>query len=1100
MPKRQDIKIILVIGSGPIIIGQACEFDYSGTQACKVLKQEGYKVVLINSNPATIMTDPETADEIYIEPIIPEVIKKIILKEKVDAVLPTIGGQTSLNVTVKIAEDNFFEKHNIKVIGADIKAIKKAEDRQAFKQAMTEIGCKMVEAFYVYNLEEAMKVIEKIEFPVVVRASFTLGGAGGAVAYNMKEYKQIVSEGISVSMINEVVVERSIAGWKEYELEVMKDVKDNVVIICSIENVDPIGIHTGDSITVAPQQTLSDVEYQKLRNMSIDIIRKIGVSTGGANVQFAVHPITNDIRVIEMNPRVSRSSALASKATGFPIAKIAAKLAVGYELNEILNDITQVTISCFEPTIDYVVTKIPKFAFEKFKTASPYLSVQMKSVGETMALGRTFKESFQKAIRGLESNRFGFDGIYFSYEHLKDCKTLKDVKEFVENQKIYCLENIKNEVKQGHFNRIFYIKDLFFLGVSTEEIYKLCKIDKWFLYQLKAIFDKELHNWGNNLNNIAKEELISLKSYGFSDVQLAYFFLVSEKEIRKYRENLSVFPSYKSVDTCAGEFQAFTPYYYSTYDEEDEFVLLKDNKKTIVILGGGPNRIGQGIEFDYMCVQASLELIKLGYRTVMINSNPETVSTDYDVSSLLFFEPLTKEDTLNVIERVKSDGVIIHFGGQTPLNLCKSFEEHNVPILGTSFKTIRIVEDRENFTQILDTLSYQQPENAIAKNENDLPNIIKKIGYPLLVRPSYVLGGRAMEIVYSDKELYEFYKIANKASVGNPVLIDKYIENAKEIDVDLICDGTNVVICGIMEHIEEAGIHSGDSACILPPQSISDKIIQQIEEQSKVIALKLKVIGLMNIQFALKNEELFFLEANPRGSRTIPFVSKASGIAWVKTAVKVIVGGKLSKKDLENGFNQEEAFTAVKEAIIPFDRFPNEDIILGPEMKSTGEVMGVGRNIYEAFYKAEAAGGISLPVKGGVLISIKTKDAEAIIPACETLVEMGFNIYATEGTLLFLTRHGIKGERVFKLGEGRPDVRDKIIDNKINLIFNTPKGREAKESDKYIRLLAKDNKIKVFTNIGAIIICVNAIKELKKHKEMEIYSINNIHKSLNKNK
>lgn len=1094
MPLDQSIKSILVIGSGPIIIGQACEFDYSGTQACRVLKENGLKVTLINSNPATIMTDSDTANEIYIEPIIPEVIEKICLKEKIDSVLPTVGGQTGLNVVVKVAKTGFFEKNGIQIIGADIHAIKKAEDRNEFKKVISELGYKMSDAYYIYNLEEAMNALKNLSFPIIIRASYTLGGSGGSVAKNIDEYKTLIEKGLSLSMINEVVVEKSILGWKEYELEVMKDSQDNVVIICSIENIDPIGIHTGDSITVAPQQTLSDKEYQQLRDMSIAIIKKIGVTTGGANIQFAIHPETREVLVIEMNPRVSRSSALASKATGFPIAKIAAKLAIGYSLDEIPNDITRSTPASFEPTLDYVVTKIPKFAFEKFISASPYLGIQMKSVGETMAIGRSFRESIQKAIRGLEVKRYGFDGICFSYDKIKSLGN-QALQNFIKTQKEKDIDLIKKNVFEGHYQRIFYLKDLFFLKLSVGDIYNLCQIDHWFLQELKAIFDLERYYWKRPLEQVSKDDIRLLKENGFSDVQLSYIFDRSEDEIREWRKKLEILPVYKIVDTCAGEFEAQTPYYYSSYDEENELHSHHSKKEKIIIIGGGPNRIGQGIEFDYMCVHASKTLRKMGYESVIINSNPETVSTDYDTSDLLFFEPLTLEDTLNIIEAIKPIGIIVHYGGQTPLNLAKAYTRMGVKILGTSFHSIKITEDRKSFKNILQKLNFLQPVNDTVVSIQEAKKTCTTIGYPVLLRPSFVLGGARMRIVYDEEELNDYFNQTIEDSDEYPVLIDKYLENAIEVDVDLISDGEHVVICGIMEHIEAAGVHSGDSACILPPQSLPKSILNKIIKQSTEIALELEVKGPMNIQFAIKQDNLFFIEVNPRGSRTLPFVSKSTGIPWVQLATKVTVGKHLTSKDISLSFpNLLLDYVCVKEAVLPFDKFPNEDTILSPEMKSTGEVMGIGKNKAEAFYKSQIASDSYLPKEGGVLISIKTKKAEAILDSCRILSELGFTLYATEGTYHFLKNHKILSKFVYKLGEGKPDIRDFIIDGKIHLIYNTPIGKEGKISDHYIRLLAKQYKISIYTETNAMIICSQAIKEYSS-RNFEHYSL----KSFNRN-
>ncbi len=1062
MAKQKTFKKILVIGSGPIIIGQACEFDYSGTQACQALREEGYKTVLVNSNPATIMTDKETADQIYIEPITPKTIKKIIKKEKIEAVLPTIGGQTSLNVVVSIAEEGFFEENDVLIIGADIKAIKKAEDRKLFRSTIYELGYKMAESFLVENLEEAKEKMGEINFPAIIRTSFTLGGTGGAIAYNLEEYSKIIEKAFSISANQKVQVERSLLGWKEFEFEVMKDQADNVVIICSIENINPMGVHTGDSITVAPQQTLSDKEYQELRNMTIAIIRKIGVSTGGANVQFAVNPDTKEVLVIEMNPRVSRSSALASKATGFPIAKIAAKLAVGLNLDEIPNDITKSTPACFEPTIDYVVTKMPKFAFEKFSATKPFLGVQMKSVGETMAIGRTFKESFQKAVRGLEINKSGFDGEVFSYKNIVGM-SLREIGAYAKKNKNQ-LKEIKYKITQSHYQLIYYIKDLFFWKLEVDEIYKISRIDIWFLYQLKRIFDLEKNYWHKKINKLEKSDWLELKQAGFSNAQLSIVLNTSEENIEAVLKEQGIAVQYKIVDTCAGEFPAYTPYFYSTYDEENELKLINPDKKRVLIIGCGPNRIGQGIEFDYMCVKAALKIKQLGYEVIMVNSNPETVSTDYNVSDYLFFEPITKEDTLNIINQIKPLGVIVHFGGQTPLNLVDQFEKYKIPILGTSIESIKTCENRESFRKILNELGLKQPQSETAIDLSNALAIAKKIGYPVLVRPSYVLGGRGMKIIYDEKEFGSIFNEAKAISISkdNPILIDKYLEKGVELDVDLVCDGSEVLICGIMEHIERVGIHSGDSASVLPPQNISPEILEELIAQSKKIALRLQVIGLMNIQFAIKDNEVYFIEANPRGSRTVPFIAKATNVAWVDIAAKVMLGEKFSPEDKEKCFTKKKlSYVTVKEAVLPFDKFENEDIILGPEMKSTGEVMGIGKNLPEAFYKAQIGAKNILPKTGGVLISTHERD-DRLVVACKKILSMGFTIYATTGTSNFLKEHGIENQFINKLGEGRPNIKDAIINGEIKLIFNTPSGKDAELSDTYIRLLAKQYNISVF--------------------------------------
>jgi len=1077
MPKRTDLNSILVIGAGPIIIGQGCEFDYSGTQACKALKEEGYKVILVNSNPATIMTDPDTADKTYIEPVTPDVIKKIIRLEKPDAILPTIGGQTGLNAVVRISDSGFLQKYKVELIGADIKAIKKAEDRREFREAMTRIGLKTARSGYARSLEQALDVCKEISFPLILRPSYTLGGTGGSIAYNFEEFKDLTQKALQHSM-NGVMIEQSLWGWKEFELEVMKDSVDNVIIICSIENIDPMGIHTGDSITVAPQQTLSDKEYQHLRDMAIKIIREIGVSTGGSNIQFAVNPDNREVLVIEMNPRVSRSSALASKATGFPIAKIAAKLAVGYRLDEIPNDITGSTPSSFEPSMDYVVTKMPRFAFEKFKSSSTQLGVQMKSVGETMSIGRTFKESFQKAIRGLEIKKSGFDGIYFSYQRILESKRKSiNLKEMIQKISKRHVERIRYQVKSSH-DKIFYIKDAFYINITIDEIHELTKIDSWFLFNLFEIYHLEQETLGKKLSELSKEDFLHLKGNGFSDEQIAYMTESTEEDVASYRMKMDVLPVFKMVDTCAAEFEAKTPYYYSTYDEEDESV--SSQRERIMILGGGPNRIGQGIEFDYMCVQASFALQELGYETIMVNSNPETVSTDYDVSNVLFFDPLTYEDVMAIIKSVNPKGVIVQLGGQTPLNLSQRLAKENVPILGTSARSTALAEDRDQFKKILDHYGFKQPSNDITFTAPEAVKIAKRIGYPVVVRPSYVLGGRAMEIVFDNDDLKKYLQLAIEASPDQPILIDKYLERAVEVDVDLICDGEEVIICGIMEHIEEAGVHSGDSACVIPSQNISGEMLDQIKLQATKMALALEIKGLMNVQFAIQNNSLYFLEVNPRGSRTVPFVSKATGIPWINYAVKIMADKKI--KDLEIKISNMP-YVAVKEAVFPFDKFPNEDTVLGPEMKSTGEVMGLGSNIGQAYYKAQLGAGTPLPKSGGVLVTVKTKDYPDIIMACKILIKMNFKLYATEGTRKYLAQNNIPSEFVYKYGEGRPDIRDKILNKYINLIFNTPIGKKEKQTDIYIRLLAKEHRIPIMTTVPGMAAAAKAISEIGKQDQ-----------------
>ncbi len=1069
MPKRTDINKILLIGSGPIIIGQACEFDYSGTQACKALKEEGYKIVLVNSNPATIMTDPEFADATYIEPITVEIVERIIDKERPDALLPTMGGQTALNMAVALSEKGLLKKYNLELIGASYEAIHKAENREAFRQAIWRIGLNTPESFYARTTFEAEHALNLIGFPVIVRPSYTMGGSGGNIAYNREEFEDYVEWGLKASPVGEILVERSILGWKEYELEVMRDIKDNVVIVCSIENFDPMGIHTGDSITVAPAQTLTDKEYQVMRDAAIAIIREIGVDTGGSNIQFGVNPKDGDLVVIEMNPRVSRSSALASKATGFPIAKIAAKLAVGYTLDEIKNDITKVTPVSFEPTIDYVVVKIPRFAFEKFPNTDTTLTTQMKSVGEAMAIGRTFKESMQKAIRSLEIDSYGFEeGIYE-----------KDIT--AEKKRDIVVEKLKTP----NWERIWFIADAIRSGMGTEEIGSLTGIDPWFINNIREIVEIEAELQGSRVYGFkgSSENLMTprsldpyllrrAKEYGFSDVRIAGLIGKDEDQIRALRSGLKITPSYKRVDTCGAEFEAYTPYLYSTYESECESG--PTNRKKVMILGGGPNRIGQGIEFDYCCVHGAFALREEGYETIMVNCNPETVSTDYDTSDRLYFEPLTKEDVLNIIDTERPDGVVIQFGGQTPLKLAVPLERAGVKILGTPPDSIDMAEDRERFKALVDRLKLRQPESGIARSTDEAVSIAGKISYPLLVRPSYVLGGRAMEIVYSENNLREYMIRAVKASPEHPVLIDKYLEDAIEVDVDAISDGFDTVIGGIMEHIEEAGVHSGDSACVLPPFSLDEGIINEIRRQTHALSGGLNVVGLMNVQFAVKDGEVFILEVNPRASRTIPFVSKTTGIPLAKLAMKVMIGRRL--KDL--GISEEKmvGHIAVKEAVFPFNKFKGVDTILGPEMKSTGEVMGIDDNFGSAFLKAQAAAGVLLPSRGRVFISVKDSDKPKIVPAAKLLAAMGFSISATKGTALFLEGNGIEVSSVNKVKEGRPHIVDHTKNGEIALIINTV-GDKISQSDSYsIRRSAITESIPYFTTIGGANAAVKGIE------------------------
>jgi len=1028
MPKRTDIKKILLIGSGPIIISQACEFDYSGTQACKALREDGYEIVLINSNPATIMTDPEMAQYTYVEPITPEAVAKIIRRERPDALLPTLGGQTALNVAVKVAEMGILEEFGVEMIGANASVIKKAEDRQLFRDAMANINLRVPESVIVDNLSEAETFAHKIGYPVIVRPSFTLGGTGGGVAYNREELLDQTQRGLDASMIRSVMLEESVLGWKEFELEVMRDYMDNVVIICSIENMDAMGVHTGDSITVAPAQTLTDREYQMMRDASIAILREIGVETGGSNVQFAINPENGDMVVIEMNPRVSRSSALASKATGFPIAKIAAKLAVGYSLDEIANDITRETKASFEPTIDYCVVKVPRFTFEKFPRTDDILSTAMKSVGETMAIGRTFKEAIQKAIRSLEIGRFGFNDPPANADS-----------EYV--------DQLKLSLSKPNSQRLFQIGEALKLGISIEEIHQLTYIDPWFLKHIMEILEVEkaiVQSASGPAFLENEEQLRVAKSWGFSDRRLAELTGTEEETVRQKRLQHGIKPVYKLVDTCAAEFEAYTPYYYSTYETENE--ARPSNRSKVVILGGGPNRIGQGIEFDYCCVHASFSLREEDHESIMVNSNPETVSTDYDTSDKLYFEPLTLEDVLHILETENPKGIIVQFGGQTPLNLAVALEKAGARILGTSPDAIDRAENRKRFQELLHKLDLKQPENATAFTIEEAVDAARVIGFPVVVRPSYVLGGRAMEIVYDNARLEEFMKTAVHVSPGHPILIDKFLEDAIELDVDAIGDGRVTVIGGIMEHIEQAGIHSGDPACVLPPISVSKELQEEIRRQTGLLSEELGVIGLMNIQFAIQNGEVFILEVNPRASRTVPFVSKAIGRPLAKLATKVMLGKSLKQLGFEREI--EPRHISVKEAVFPFSRFPKVDTLLGPEMKSTGEVMGIGENFGIAFAKAQAAAGYDLPKSGTVFISVHDGDKAKVLPVARKFLQLGFKLIATAGTVEFLEKSGIPANHVYKLREGRPHVVDKIKSGEIQLVVNTSLGKKT-TSDSY---------------------------------------------------
>ncbi|MDI6795573.1 MAG: carbamoyl-phosphate synthase large subunit [Desulfatibacillaceae bacterium] len=1054
MPKRTDIEKILIIGAGPIIIGQACEFDYSGTQACKALKEEGYEIVLVNSNPATIMTDPATAHRTYIEPVTPQVVAAIVERERPHAVLPTLGGQTGLNTAVACARQGVFEAYGVELIGANVDVIEKAESRERFREAMTKIGLKVPASFFANTLEQAKDAAARIGFPVIIRPSFTLGGTGGGIAYNGEELETIVKRGLDASLTHQVMVEESVLGWKEYELEVMRDVKDNVVIICTIENLDPMGVHTGDSITVAPAQTLSDREYQAMRNASIAVMREIGVETGGSNVQFAINPKNGEMIVIEMNPRVSRSSALASKATGFPIAKIAAKLAVGYTLDEIPNDITRQTLACFEPSIDYCVIKIPRFAFEKFPQTPDALTTSMKSVGETMAIGRTFKEALQKGLRSLEVGRFGLgaDG-----KDEADFAGAAPSKEFI--VKMLATPNSK---------RIFFIRHAFAAGMAVDEIYAITGIDPWFLHHIREIWQMEtaIRDAGPT-----HPTLLAAKRNGFSDRQLAFLWGKSEGEISALRAQHNIYPVYKSVDTCAAEFAAFTPYYYSTYEQEDE---VGDSKaKKVMILGGGPNRIGQGIEFDYCCVHASFALAEMGVESIMVNSNPETVSTDYDTSDRLYFEPLTAEDVLHIARKEKPFGVIVQFGGQTPLNIANRLSKAGVPILGTSPESIDKAEDRKLFGAMLKKLNLRQPQNSTALSLDEAMGIAEHIGYPLIVRPSFVLGGRAMHIVYDRDSLAHFARLAFEASEeGHPLLIDRFLENALEVDVDAVCDGRQTIVAGIMEHIEAAGVHSGDSACVLPPKSLSREILSQIRKATAALAAELEVIGLMNIQFAVKDETLYIIEVNPRASRTVPFVSKATGVPWAKVATKVMMGHTLKELGIREIENLPHK--AVKEAVFPFDRFPGVDPLLGPEMKSTGEVMGIDKDFGPAFAKAQLAAGQKLVTSGTVFVSVADEDKEKMAGIAADLAKMGFDLVATGGTAAFLTSRGIEAKTINKVSQGRPHAVDAIKNNEIALIVNTGSGQGSKEArDGYeIRRAALTFGVPYVTTMaGALALC-----------------------------
>ncbi len=1080
MPKRSDLHTILIIGAGPIIIGQACEFDYSGAQACKALREEGFKVVLVNSNPATIMTDPETADVTYIEPITWQVVEQIIAKERPDAILPTMGGQTALNCALDLHKHGVLEKYGVELIGARPAAIEKAEDRLKFKDAMTSIGLASAKSGIAHSMQEAWEVQRRIGeevgtdgFPAVIRPSFTLGGTGGGIAYNAEEFETICKRGLEASPTSELLIEESLIGWKEFEMEVVRDTADNCIIVCAIENLDPMGIHTGDSITVAPAQTLTDKEYQLMRNASIAILREIGVDTGGSNVQFSINPANGRMIVIEMNPRVSRSSALASKATGFPIAKVAAKLAVGYTLDELRNDITGgATPASFEPSIDYVVTKVPRFAFEKFPQADSHLTTQMKSVGEVMAIGRSFQESFQKALRGLE---VGVDGL---------------------NQKTTDRQVIEEELGEPGPERIWYVGDAFAQGFTLDEVHALTHIDPWFLAQIKEIVDLELALEKRTLAELDTNSLRQLKRKGFSDRRLAYLLDTNEHEIRKLRHKLGVRPVYKRVDTCAAEFATSTAYMYSTY--EDECEAEPTDRKKVIVLGGGPNRIGQGIEFDYCCVHAALALREDGYETIMVNCNPETVSTDYDTSDRLYFEPLTLEDVLEIVDKEKPLGVIVQYGGQTPLKLAKALEAAGVPIIGTSPESIDIAEDRERFQKLLVKLGLRQPANRTARTEAEALALAQEIGYPLVVRPSYVLGGRAMEIVHEQRDLERYMREAVRVSNDSPVLLDRFLNDAIEVDVDCLCDGERVFIGGVMEHIEQAGVHSGDSACSLPPYSLSSTLVEEIKRQTALMARALNVSGLMNVQFAVQlgaegQEDLVYvLEVNPRASRTVPFVSKASGLQLAKIAARCMVGQSLDAQGV--GAEVELPYFSVKEAVFPFVKFPGVDTILGPEMKSTGEVMGVGPTFGEAFVKSQLGAGVRLPTQGTVFISVKNPDKPKAVEAARDLAAMGFKLVATKGTAAAISAAGIAVTAINKVQEGRPNIVDQMKNGQITMVINTVEEKRSAIADsRAIRTTALAQRVVTYTTIAGALAAVQGMKQLG---VMDVYSLQDLHRRL----
>jgi carbamoyl-phosphate synthase large subunit len=1060
MPRRDDIQSILLIGSGPIVIGQGCEFDYSGTQAVRALKEEGYRVVLVNSNPATIMTDPELADRTYIEPITPEWVERIIARERPDALLPTMGGQTALNVALQLHDSGVLEKYNVELIGADARAIRMAEDREQFSAAMERLGLAVAYGGFARSLEEAVTIVADVGYPAIIRPSFTLGGTGGGIAYNVEEFKEKIVRALDLSPIREVLIDRSVIGWKEFELEVMRDGGDNVVIVCSIENVDPMGVHTGDSVTVAPAQTLSDVEYQKMRDAAIAIIREIGVEAGGCNIQFAISPTTGEMLVVEMNPRVSRSSALASKATGFPIARIGAKLAVGYLLDELPNDITKSTPASFEPTLDYVVVKFPRFAFEKFPTADTTLGVQMKAVGETMAIGRTFKQAWQKGIRGLEIGRHGWD----IGDRLQDDGLADD-----------SIDTLRNALRRPTAERYYQIKRAFELGFSVDEISSLTAMDPWFIAQLQELVEAE--TWFATVANVGRDEIRWMKRLGFSDRQLGKLRGVSEREMRALRHQFGVRPTYHMVDTCAGEFPAATPYLYSSYEDHTE--APASDRKKIIILGSGPNRIGQGIEFDYCCVQAALALRDDGFETIMVNSNPETVSTDFDISDKLYFEPLTLEDVLEIVEREQPYGVIVQLGGQTPLKLAKPLAELGVPILGTTVEAIDRAEDRDRFAEVCREIGATVPPNGIATSTQQALEVAAKIGYPVLVRPSYVLGGRAMEIVYDDASLLNYFERAVRASPDHPVLVDRFLEDAFEADVDALSDGSRVVISGVMQHIEDAGVHSGDSACVLPPYLLKDHEIEEMRRLTRLFATELGVVGLINVQYAIRDGIVYVLEVNPRASRTVPFVSKATGVSFARLAASVMGGRPLADIDIED--EPMPAGVSVKEAVFPFNKF-EVDIILGPEMRSTGEVMGIDESFGMAFAKAELSAGMEIPTSGTVVATVNQHDKPTVVPIMRRFHDLGFRIMATGGTARYLRARGIPAEFVYKVNEGRPNLVDHIISGQIALLINTPLGKASQYDDYEMRRAAIAYKTPYCTTMSAASAAADAAAALLSRK------------------